>query len=544
MVPAAVSFQLCLGGVYAWSVFNAPLSRVVGVVAPSAADWQLQAVVPVFSTAILFLGLTAAFSGKHLDVAGPRAFAAASSALWGGGFVVAAAGVATHTLPVVYLGYGVMGGIGLGLGYLPPVGTLLKWFPDRRGMAAGLAIGGFGGGAMVAAPLTERLLRHFQQPPVFLGRLQDVQVSTAADGSRFVTVDGQPVEVVVAISRDLASWPGLEEGVYQLGTGSVGLAETFAVIGSMYFAVMTAAAAAYRVPAPGWAPAGWTAPAGASSEVGVHHDTALKRPQFYLLWSNLALNTTAGIGMIAVSKDLMQDMFGTALPDVVTPSFASAFILLISVANMGGRFAWAAVSDSLGRRNTFFLFFGLGAPAYLSVPQLAQWVSQEPSTTPLYLFLAVSTFTFSTYGGGFACMPPYVGDVFGPRCVPGIFGRLLTAWSAAGVLGPVAVTTLRANAMENAIRELAAKVDPAAFEAAFSAPKSQLTSLIETKTVTIPALLQIAPDGTPDPSCLVYNDVMSCLAALQVVALLSNYMIAPAADRDSPAEPAGLPPRA
>lgn len=247
--PASIAIHLCIGSVYAWSVFNPPLTRELGVVASSADDWSLSSVVWIFSVAIVFLGLAAAFAGKWLEEVGPRMVGVVAAFLWGGGFIIGSFGISMHQLWLIYLGYGVLGGCGLGLGYVSPVSTLIRWFPDRRGMATGMAIMGFGGGAMIAAPVKGWLLNVFQQAPDFLGA-QDTVATVVENGRVFAETAAGKVEVVIASAAQAASFGG-EAGVYVVGTGATGAAQTFLTLGVVYFVVMILAAFQYRVPAEG-----------------------------------------------------------------------------------------------------------------------------------------------------------------------------------------------------------------------------------------------------------------------------------------------------
>jgi MFS family permease len=387
--PAALAVHLCIGQAYAFSVFNAPLTKVIGITKSGPDDWALTSLGWIFSLAIVFLGLSAAFGGKWLERVGPRRTMFTAACCFGGGFLVSAVGVVLHQIWLLYLGYGVIGGIGLGLGYVSPVSTLIRWFPDRRGMATGLAIMGFGGGAMIAAPLSVMLMKHF-----------------ATDTS-------------------------------------VGVAQTFVVLGVLYFISMTIGALAIRVPAHDWKPAGWTPPTTTGklvSRADVHIDTALKTPQFYLIWLVLFLNVTAGIGILGQASVMIQESFkGT-----VTAGAAAGFVGLLSLFNMGGRFVWASASDWVGRKNTYYIFFVLGAALYYAVPQFAQ-------TSNIVLFVLAYCVILSMYGGGFATVPAYLADMFGTAFVGGIHGRLLTAWAAAGVAGPVLVNYVRAYEVANGV---------------------------------------------------------------------------------------------
>ncbi len=379
--PAALSVHLCIGQAYAFSVFNEPLSRVIGISSPAADDWKLTTLGWIFSLAIVFLGLSAAFGGKWLEKVGPRLTMFVAACCFGGGFWVAALGVHLHEIWLVYLGYGVIGGIGLGLGYVSPVSTLIKWFPDRRGMATGMAIMGFGGGAMIGAPLSVLLMDHFKSAE------------------------------------------------------SVGVQESFLVMGSLYMVSMLIGAFTIRIPEPDWQPEGWQAPQIRNKMISsqhVHIDQALKTPQFYLLWLVLCLNVTAGIGVLGQASVMIQEMFKGS----VTPAAAAGFVGLLSLFNMGGRFFWSSSSDYLGRKNTYFVFFVLGALLYASVPTLGMHGNMP-------LFVLFYALIMSMYGGGFATIPAYLADIFGTRFVGGIHGRLLTAWSTAGVFGPVLVNYIR-----------------------------------------------------------------------------------------------------
>lgn len=531
--PASIAIHLCIGSVYAWSNFNPPLTKVQGVVAGAPADWTLSQVVWVFTVAIVFLGLSAAFAGKWLEQVGPRTVGVVAACCWGGGFLLGSLGIWLHQLWLLYLGYGVIGGCGLGLGYVSPVSTLLKWFPDRRGMATGLAIMGFGGGAIIGAPLIDRLVDAFHRPPEFLGPRDSVEL-VLDRGSYFAAARNGNRPVIILSEVEAAALPRpARAGVYVVGTGSAGVAETFAVMGIGYFLVMVVAAFSYRLPAPDWLPAGWTPPSeetAAKSMISTHTvsvDEAVRTPQFYLLWIVLCFNVTAGIGVLGVAKTMLSEIFGPTLPHVVTPAFAGTFVTMISVFNMLGRFVWSSLSDYWGRKATYAVYFLLGIPLYLSIPLWASRESANPSLVWLVGFYAATMVIFTLYGGGFATIPAYLADLFGSKFVGGIHGRLLTAWSTAGVIGPLAITSLREHSLGRAIRDVASHVEPARFAEKFGAPLDQLESLVAAKTVTLPKLMEIAPSGTIDPSATLYNSTMFVMAALLAVALLANALIRP-----------------
>lgn len=531
--PASIAIHLCIGSVYAWSIFNPALIKFYGVATSASGDWSLKDVVWIFTVAIVFLGLSAAIAGHWLEKVGPRMVGFVAACCWGGGFIVGGFGIITHQLWLIYFGYGVIGGCGLGLGYVSPVSTLIRWFPDRRGMATGMAIMGFGGGAMIGAPLKEYFIKLYYKAPEYLGPVADVELITEA-GRRFVNIAGEVKEVVIIGANDVVNMivPG-PEGVYLVGTGTVGVAQAFFTLGIIYFTVMMIAAFSYRIPAPGWIPEGWEPPDETESAKrmisrnNVHIDQALKTRQFYQLWIVLCFNVTAGIGVLGVAKTMMTEIFGTTLPDIVDGAFAATYVVMISVFNMIGRICWASSSDYLGRRNTYWIFFALGIVLYCSIPYTAQQVSVNPTIVWLVYFYAATMIIFTMYGGGFATIPAYLADIFGTKHVGGIHGRLLTAWSSAGVFGPLSITSLREISVNKALNDLASKVDPASFQEKFGASLEQLDQLVQAKTVTISKLMEIAPPGTVDPTSNLYNSTMYLMAVFLFIALISNALMRP-----------------
>lgn len=380
--PCALATHLCIGQAYALSVFNLPLTRQLGVARSIQGDWTLAELGWIFSIAIVMLGLSAALFGTWVQREGPRKSGVVAALCWGVGFLVGALGISTHQLWLVYLGYGFIGGIGLGIGYITPVSTLISWFPDRRGMSTGMAIMGFGGGALIASPLSDSLMKAFSSPT------------------------------------------------------STGVAQTWVVLGIVYLVFMLGGAFGYRLPAPGWKPAGWTpAPlkqGGLITADNVTPQQAIKTPQFWFMWWVLCLNVTAGIGVLGQASAMIQEMFRGK----VTPSAAAGFVGLMSLFNMGGRFSWASLSDKIGRKATYAVFFILGTILYFLVPATGKVGS-------VAFFVACFCIIISMYGGGFATVPAYLADVFGVKYVSAVHGRLLTAWSAAGIFGPVLVNYIR-----------------------------------------------------------------------------------------------------
>jgi len=411
--PAALAIHLCIGMSYGLSVFWLPLTRaiggeqdatckemsVVGALFTTSCNWRVSDLLVIFTIGIVMLGLSAAVFGGWVERQGPRRAGFVAAWCWGGGFILSALGVYLHQLWILWLSLGFLGGIGLGLGYISPVSTLVKWFPDRRGMATGMAIMGFGGGAMIGSPLANLLMNYFK------------------------TAD------------------------------SVGVWQTMATLGITYFCFMMAGAFGYRVPTAGWKPEGWTAPAARHELIthgDVHLNNAHKTPQFWLIWGVLCLNVSAGIGVLAMASPMLQEIFGGSLighPETgfsaldaagktAIATIAAGFVGLLSLFNIAGRFFWASLSDHIGRKTTYFVFFGLGIVLYAATPTLAH-MGQKAG------FVAAFCVILSMYGGGFATIPAYLADIFGTQFVGAIHGRLLTAWSTAGVVGPLVVGYIR-----------------------------------------------------------------------------------------------------
>ena len=454
--PAALAIHLCIGMAYGFSVFWLPLSKALGLKEAikcgpeigffqelfiTTCDWKIATLGWMYTLFFVFLGLSAALWGGWLEHAGPRKAGVVSAVCWCGGMVLSAFGIYLHQFWLMILGSGVIGGVGLGLGYISPVSTLIKWFPDRRGMATGMAIMGFGGGAMIGAPLAAELMKKFATPT------------------------------------------------------DVGVMQTFLAMAAIYFVFMICGALGYRVPPTGWKPAGWTPPAANNGNTmitqrHVHVKKVWGIPQFWLVWMVLCMNVSAGIGVIGMASPMLQEVFGGNLIGVAKKfgeldkaqlgaiaGVAAGFAALLSLFNIGGRFFWASLSDKLGRKLTYTVFFVLGGIMYASIPGSAMAGSK-------LLFVAAACIILSMYGGGFATVPAYLGDLFGTQMVGAIHGRLLTAWSAAGILGPIVV---------NYMRE---------YQLGLGIPREQ-----------------------------VYNQTMYILVGMLVIGLICNLLIRPVADK-------------
>jgi MFS family permease len=454
--PAALAIHLCIGMAYGFSVFWLPLSKALGVkeaikcgadvgffaeLFTTTCDWKISTLGWMYTLFFVLLGTSAATWGGWLERAGPRKAGVVAACCWCGGMLFSALGIYLHQFWMMLLGSGVIGGIGLGLGYISPVSTLIKWFPDRRGMATGMAIMGFGGGAMIGSPLAADLMKYFSGPT------------------------------------------------------TVGVTQTFLVMGLIYFVFMMAGAFGYRIPATGWRPAGWTPPTALTANTmitqrHVHVSKVWGIPQFWLIWMVLCMNVSAGIGVIGMASPMLQEVFGGSLIGVskkfgeldktqlaAIATVAAGFTALLSLFNIGGRFFWASLSDKLGRKLTYVVFFVLGGALYFGMPGSA-------AAGSVVLFVGAVCIILSMYGGGFSTAPAYLADIFGTQMVGAIHGRLLTAWATAGILGPVIV---------NYMRE---------YQLGMGIPREQ-----------------------------VYNQTMYILTGLLVVGLICNLMVRPLADK-------------
>ena len=453
--PAALAIHLSIGMAYGFSVFWLPLSRAVGITQPVACpadmgfwqrlfattcDWKISTLGIMFSLFFLALGSSAAIFGRWVEREGPRKAAFVAALCWGGGLLISALGVYWHQILLLWIGSGVIGGCGLGLGYISPVSTLIKWFPDRRGMATGMAIMGFGGGAMIGSPLADILMRHYATP------------------------------------TDVGVW------------------QTFVTLGLIYTTAMLCGAFGYRLPPPGWQPAGWTPPAQPQQAMittrNVHVQVAWKTPQFWLLFTVLCMNVSAGIGVIGMASPMLQEVFGGKLIGVagalkdLTPAqraqvatIGAGFAALLSLFNIAGRIFWASLSDFLGRKRTYVIFFTLGIVLYAFAPTAGRIGS-------VALFVGIFCLILTMYGGGFATIPAYIADLFGTRFVGAIHGRILLAWSTAGILGPQLVNNIREYRLSHGV-----------------------------------------------PAADAYNTVMYILAGLLVIGFLANLAVRPVAER-------------
>lgn len=369
----AIIMQLCLGTVYAWSVFKKPLM--------SSHGWGETSVQVTFMICIGMIGIAAAFGGTLVDKKGPKFVATIGGVLFGIGTLLSGLGDQMGSIWLLYLGFGFIAGLGNGFGYITPIATLIRWFPDKRGLVTGLAVMGFGAGAF------------------FMGKIA-------------------PPMVI-----------------------SLGVTNTFYIWGVIFLVLCTGSAQLFKNPPKGWLPAGFTPKASSVSAADSYtFDEAVKTPQWWMLWGMLFLNVTAGIGLISQLSPLAQDVIKKSDPTVTAAALALAggsILAYASIFNGLGRLFWAWTSDAIGRKNVFITMFVSQAILYFILPQIS---SQ-------FIFTIFACYLLACYGGGFATMPAFAADSFGPGYIGKVYGIMLTAWGAAGIVGPLVFAEIKSIAV-------------------------------------------------------------------------------------------------
>jgi MFS family permease len=553
-MAASFSNHLALGSAFTFSMWVPALTSLQGIVVPSSDDWLLGDVTPAFS---LVMGgfVWGALTGGLQQQIGARASCLIGAFGLTSGFALTALAASTHDLNLLYAA-GVVTGLGNGFAYVPPVSCLMQWFPDRKGLASGTAIAGYGCSSIVTSFLGYKLLNHYEEAPTYVGKVEELTM-TSEGGKLFV----DHAEVVVATAKDVAKWAsyGLEEGAYLVGTGSTGITETLLTIGCLYGSIMTLASLQYRYPSmevdsgPTHSPstqtdtsgttaatAPSTAPSRAITTFNVDTTVATTSKQFWLMYTGFGLAATGAYGFIGAGKTMVGECFGP----VITPAFAAAFVASMGVGNLAGRVGWTLGSDYfatlvkgvpvlraagddpfLGRKMAFSMMFTVPMILYPT----AYWcVHQDPSQFTLFLFTGSVLGVVSSFGGMAATRPALCADVWGLKNGPGVLSaRQLSVVLPAALAGPAIVSHFRGEASHEAIVDLVGKCQDQEFETTFMASKDHLEELIEAKTVTINRLLEICPSGTIDPTPYLYDQALMVMGALGVGALVTNALLHP-----------------
>ena len=562
-MAASFSNHLALGSAFTFSMWVPALTSLEGIVVPSGGDWLLGDVTPAFSLVMGGFAWGALTGGLQQQI-GARTSCLIGAAGLTSGFALTALAAQTHNLQLLYAA-GMVTGLGNGFAYVQPVSCLMQWFPDRKGLASGTAIAGYGCSSIVTSFMGYKMLGHYKSPPEYLGSSESLDVVTGESGRLFVGTE----EVVVATAKDLIDWTshGLQEGVYLVGTGSTGITETLLTIGCLYGSIMTLASLQYRYPSIAKnserkeeqvvekvmkkmeqvvEQVEKVEVSKASSSLrpvtmfNVNTSVATRSPQFWLMYSGFGLAATGAYGFIGAGKTMVGECFGP----VITPAFAAFFVAAMGVGNLGGRVGWTLGSDYfgtltkgvpvlrksgedpfLGRKMAFTLMFTVPMILYPT----AYWcVHQEPSTLTLYMFTGAVLGVVSSFGGMAATRPALCADVWGLKNGPGVLSaRQLSVVLPASFAGPAIVSHFRGDANHEAILDLTSKCTDVEFESTFRATKDMLPELMDAKTVTINRLLEICPQGTIDPTPFLYDDALMVLGTCAAGALITNAMLVP-----------------
>lgn len=566
-VPYPLINHSALGAIYAWSLIAPSLMRINGVVAPASHDWVASDVNVTFSLVMGGFAFGAVLS-KHLDKWGVNKSCLLGAGCLGGGFVLASQAVSLHSLPLLYVGGGVWG-LANGLAYTPPISTLTKWFPERKGLASSLCLVGYGAGALVAAPLIQNLLKYFAKLPTYVGSVVDGSVKIIyQNGKPFVNMAGidavpdvSALKEVVLVGQSalpIGSFPNLAEGAYLVGTGNTGIGETLAALGLLYGSLMAFSATRFKTPPPDYHIPTPSVPSNESSSSPTSkketaspltnfnvalEDTTLTK-QFVTLYLGFGISAAGSLAYISSSAIVLNDTFAKFYPDIVSPAFIASYVGLTSIANLSGRLGWGYLSDILarrhsdpfyGRKQTYNILWGTAPLFWIGI----LWgtgnaaLATSPSAgilggnVPLAAFCLSSFGLCASYGGSTALRPAIIGDLFGLKNMTAIVARQLSVVLPAAFAGPYIFASCKEASARRAAHELADKIDPNKFESVFGASRDQIDLLFQTKSVTIPRLMEYVPAGTPDPTPFLYHEGLMIFASFQLLALLSNIILTP-----------------
>lgn len=520
MFVPALTTHICLGVSYGWSAISHRLSMELGMVSPAPQDWSLEQTTWPMAIMIASGGVSAALLAKWTVKVGVRRAMATGSLMFGSGMLLSSVGILCHNLPLLYLG-NIVCGLGYGCSYTPPLQALMDWFPDKKGLASGLVIAGFGSGALVFTPAINTLASMFYISP------------SLVTSSSPMSAAGQ---LVHCTAGDLARLPytDLLPGHYLVSSGSTGLGLSLAVLAGVYTSLMLTSAMTIARPPPGYCPPGYVPPPSlqyGTTGLNVPVENVLKTPQFWLLFSTATLLATGGMSLMSVASPLVQEVFTTSLPHLVTPAFASAYVMALSVANLSGRVIWAAISDKIGRRNTFHILCLSSIPLYLAIPQLISGCVSDPSSQMASLYFTgfcLSSFLAVTIMGGvFSVLPPYEADLYGSKYVGAIHGKFLPFNTIRGIIGPAILLHLRSIEEAKSIEEILRSLDPEVFKSVIGEDISSASALLENKSLTLSKLVSMLPPDAIDPSPFLYDSSMYTMAGLAACSALLHYSVKP-----------------
>lgn len=507
MFVPAFTTHICLGAPYGWSAISHRLSLEQGMVSPAPGDWSLEQTTWPMAIMIASGGVSAALLASWTVRVGVRRAMAMGALMFGTGMMVTSYGVMSHSLPVLYLG-NIISGIGYGCAYTPPLQALIDWFPDKKGLASGLVIAGFGSGALVFTPAVNALASQLCQLPTLVPSSAGGQLS------------------VQATAADLSKLPyDLVPGQYIIGSGNTGLGPSLAILACVYSALIFTSA--LTIARPGHITSTVSNVSSKSSSLNVPVSNVTKTPQFWLLFSTATLLATGGMSLMSVASPLVQDVFTPTLPHLVTPTFASLYVMALSVANLSGRVFWAAISDRIGTRNTFHILTLASVPLYLSLPYFINGCVSQPSVLYLSGFCVSSFLAVTIMGGVFSVLPPYEADLYGSKYVGAIHGKFLPFSTIRGILGPAILLHLRSVEEARSINTMLIQIDPQVFVKATGQSIDMASSMLETKALTMSKLVTMLPSGMSDPTPFLYNSTMFTMAGLAACSALLHYSITP-----------------
>jgi len=530
MFPRAALILMPSGSLYAWSMWQSTLAVNLGVLAPSALDWGFAELGFTWSIWGLTYTASCVLFGLWMDRAGVRYAASASALIFGGGHLIAALGCYTHHLPLIWFGYGALTAIGCAGGYIAPITMLMKWFPDKRGIASGVACSLYAAGGMLTPFGISYFQRLFFKVPTYVGPVGSVETKLEA-GKTWAHFEGEWCEAVVATAEDLAKvgQSQLLEGLYMVGTGDAGCMMALVSLGAVFSGTISLGGLLARLPPEGWTPPGWSpavVPSAANAGIGsVPVRTAVRSPQLYGMFLTSGCAMAPGLFLMSSAHIYMSQVYGTIYPNIVTPTFLAMYVSSLNLLQMFGKLVIGTSADRIGCKNAYFICC-LSLPLCLLAPRLSYLaLDGSMGVVPLYVFYGASAIIVSLYGGSQVLNPAYVAEVFGPKYAGGIYSQVAATWGISAAAIQSLLGILHTRSTQQAIDSLAAVVPPSAFQEAFNAPMSSLPELVDAKAVTVARLMEIAPPGTLHPAPFLFDTTFYATGGIVVGAAVSNALL-------------------